>query len=156
MANEHDSWLKRLGITWFDTNPTEYPPPIDPTQPPPGSPAPDIPPGQPNPNPGGDPLNPRIPRPPRLPTELGEALEESIEVGEAAEAAGFGVAGGVIAAGFAVGVLAPIAIGYSMQRSEELQQQTDPDEKSLPGGAPPPSNSYGDDGADGGAPPPGD
>jgi hypothetical protein len=44
---------------------------------------------------------------------------------------------GAIAGGFAVGVVAPLAYGYSVQRMDELNQLADPDEISKPGGAPP-------------------
>lgn len=60
---------------------------------------------------------------------------------------GSGAAVAVGVAGLAVGVVAPIAVGYLLEHGEELQQQPDPDEKSLPGGAPPPAS-----GPDGGAP----
>ena len=72
-----------------------------------------------------------------------------------AGAVGTGAAVGVGAVGFGVGVLAPAAIGFLLDRGEELQQQTDPDERSLPGGVPPPQSNPGGDGpSDGGAPPP--
>ena len=70
-----------------------------------------------------------------------------------AGAVGSGAAVAVGAAGFAAGVLLPAAVGYLLDHGEELQQQPDPDEQSLPGGAPPAQgNSGSGDPLDGGAP----
>lgn len=52
-------------------------------------------------------------------------------------ALGLGVAGAVVAAGFVAGLAAPFIIGGMIDRAAEVDQETDPDLKSLPGGAPP-------------------
>jgi hypothetical protein len=44
---------------------------------------------------------------------------------------------GVAGLGFAIGLLGPFAVGYSIEHSEELQRQPDPDVVSPPGGAAP-------------------
>jgi hypothetical protein len=61
-------------------------------------------------------------------------------VGTAASAAG----GAAIAGGLAVGALGPVAVGYALAHSEDVAQRSDPDEVSLPGGAPLQTGSSGD------------
>jgi hypothetical protein len=75
------------------------------------------------------------------------------QFGVVAGAVGGGAAAAVTAAGVAAGVIVPIAVGYLLEHGEELQQQPDPDDQRLPGGAPP-AQSGGDGPSDGGALPP--
>jgi hypothetical protein len=85
------------------------------------------------------------PTTPSILTEAAELLlgEASADVTAASAATtvagGVGLAGAVMVGGaaFVVGAAAPFVIGYALQRGEELDQQADPDEQSLPGGVPP-------------------
>jgi hypothetical protein len=65
------------------------------------------------------------------------ALSEAAPVVAGGTAVGGVAAGAAIAGGVVIGVAAPLVVGYLFEHGEELDRQTDPDERSLPGGAPP-------------------
>lgn len=114
-----------------------------PAGPPPGAPGG---PGPLPPIPGDTPFNPNFGRPPVVPPSPGPG--PGPVAAAPAAGAGLGLAGaGVAVAGFVAGVFGPALVGWALGHADEVDSQTDPDERSLPGGAPPAETA----GADGDA-----
>ena len=65
------------------------------------------------------------------------ALSEAAPVVAGGTAVGGVAAGAAIAGGVVIGVAAPLVVGYLFEHGKELDEQGDPEERSLPGGVPP-------------------
>ena len=85
-------------------------------------------------------------------TASGAALSESAPALAGGAAVGGVVGVAVVATGVVVGAAAPIVVGYVVGHAEELDQQSDPDERQLPGGVPPDLSPDGGVGPDTGVP----
>lgn len=96
--------------------------------------------------PGETPFNPNFGRPPVVPP--GPTPGPGPVAAAPAAGAGLGLGGAAVAvAGFAAGFFGPALVGWAMDHGDEVGSRTDPDERSLPGGAPPAETA----GADGDA-----